>query len=410
MAPEHDLVPVSCDLDRLYRSDGSSELADALPPMEPSSPDIDFVDDLFPAYAYERPAPLTQVCGDEEAARHMRQIESDMARGARRGAASALFRIRDAVLYDNVIHLLRGARRAVVYETARPQDLAHFPLDQAPHPIRDQDSSDGALNLVFTNSASFNYGHWLVEDLPRLKAVRVLRRRFPGRPINLIITTYHEIIDQVRLRSIKLMLEGLRGIRIVTITRDQPLHFDVLHFASPIALHPVLKSPEALAFLAGTLRRRVLLARLRIARDALLATPRRRPLRRRLFVDRAPDYGRRLLNRDDVLALLSGEGFEVVDPLTLPFGQQVAQFADAGVVVGGMGAAMTNTLFSLPGTQVIHLAAEGWNDPFFWDLAAVRGHRYHALYGASDSKERPNHGAFTIDLDALRAALRAATA
>ncbi|WP_407522955.1 glycosyltransferase family 61 protein [Methylobacterium oryzisoli] len=401
-----DLRLASCDADRLYGDGGFPDLPAAWSRVLPRAPGVAFVDTLFPGYAYARPAPVSLACADPAFAAEIAATREAVGRNATRGAPSCLFRVEDAVLYDNALHLMRAGGDLGLYETLRPQDLSHLPLAGAPEPRRPP--ADGALALVFTNAASFNYGHWLIEDLPRLAALRALRRRHPGRRIRLVFTTYHPVIDAVRQRSIRLMLGAERDVEILSIGRDEPWRFDEVHYATPVAVHPVSKSPEALGFLARTLRRRTLLPRLRRAREALAAG--RPVLRRKLFVDRSPDYERRLLNREAVAGLLAERGFETVDPLMMSFPRQVAAFAEARVVVGGMGAAMTNTVFCAPGAHVIHLAAEGWDDPFFWDLAAVRGHRYHALYGASPSAERPNRGPYAIDLDALRTALDAAGA
>ena len=63
-------------------------------------------------------------------------------------------------------------------------------------------------------------------------------------------------------------------------------------------------------------------------------------------------------------------------------GVPASLFAGAETVVGVMGASMANSIFSGTGTHVVHLAPEGWLEPFYWDLAASRGHRYTAYFGS----------------------------
>jgi capsular polysaccharide biosynthesis protein len=123
----------------------------------------------------------------------------------------------------------------------------------------------------------------------------------------------------------------------------------------------------------------------------------------RLFVMRSPARGRRLSNQSAVVQMVEAEGFRVVDPETLSFAEQVRMFAGSSVVIGQMGAAMANTLFCPPATTVVHLAPWGWIEPFYWDLAVVRGHFYRALFGAVTDHAGPSHSNdFVIDINALK--------
>ena len=72
-----------------------------------------------------------------------------------------------------------------------------------------------------------------------------------------------------------------------------------------------------------------------------------------------------------------------------------------------MGAAMTNTTFCAPNTDVIYLAPEGWMEPFYWDLANVVKQRYHVIYGINQKNNlEPHEKSFEIPLDSLASLLR----
>jgi hypothetical protein len=72
-----------------------------------------------------------------------------------------------------------------------------------------------------------------------------------------------------------------------------------------------------------------------------------------------------------------------------------------------MGAAMTNTTFCAPNTDVIYLAPEGWMEPFYWDLANVVKQRYHVIYGINQKNHlQPHEKFFEIPLDSLESLLR----
>ena len=122
----------------------------------------------------------------------------------------------------------------------------------------------------------------------------------------------------------------------------------------------------------------------------------------RVYVTRAKAHGRDIVNQAEVTGVFQAFGFTVVDVEGLTFAQQVAAFKDARIVAGCMGATMTNTVFCEPGTIVLHLAPEGWIEPFYWDLAGPCGHSYAALFGPpTDSSIAPHTAAFTIDLSRL---------
>jgi hypothetical protein len=66
----------------------------------------------------------------------------------------------------------------------------------------------------------------------------------------------------------------------------------------------------------------------------------------RLFVSRAPEHGRALLNAREVERFFEDREFQIVEPAQLSTREQVRLFASAEEVCGIMGAAMSNTIFA----------------------------------------------------------------
>lgn len=311
--------------------------------------------------------------------------------------AAVLVRIDDAVLSHSVLYARASeSDPAIVYETFRPNDRpAVRAIDRAAIAQADRARfADPGWAALFVGSAgSSNYGHWLVDDLPRLKAAAAVMRH-SGRPVRIVIHRYGEAIDAVRIASIRLLLGAAAHVDLVD--PDVPTHFPELHYVTPVTQHPLQKSPAALDQAARDV----------LARLALEEPQANGPLQ--LFVLRPARYGRGLANQDAICALAAARGFTLVDPDGLSFGQQVRSFASAQVVMGQMGAAMTNSLFCRPTTTVIHLAPTGWIEPFYWDLASVRGHHYRVLYGDVTDSDVPAHrSGFTIDPAAVERALAA---
>ncbi|TGE01843.1 glycosyltransferase family 61 protein [Methylobacterium nonmethylotrophicum] len=399
MLKSENITYASCDMDLLYIHGGFSEDGSLSGQIASSNNAAKFICKIYENPGYARPLPSSIYAPDKQYAEDRVNFLNDLNKSMRNGITSALFLLSDAIILDNGIYTNKDGATCAVYETFRPQDLEHLSLSDPVVNFTD-DHPDG-INLAFSSGGSFNYGHWITEDLPRLKAFFILRKKFPNRHINIIFRTYNPIIDQVRLQSIKAFLGSDRNYSILRINREEARSFKELYYASPIAVPPVIKSPEALRSVSSKMRRYALQPRIKILlRSVLNKGP--GGLRRKIFVERHSDYDRKLVNRDAVASMLSEFGFEIVDPLLMTFRQQIAVFADARVVVGVMGAAMTNTMFCSPGIPVVHLAVQGWDDPFFWDLACARKQSYHVIYGKNSSKANPNREPFHVDVAQLR--------
>ena len=397
---------LSCDAGRLYRDGGFPGDPWDREPLVSAGPAAEFLAELHPPFRYPRPIDRAALDGAYAGALELMELVNHE---GRTGAACGLFRVPGATLRDGVVYLARGSETCILYETHRPIDrptLAPVTADVlANGPV----TAIGGLALYLGSAGSFNYGHWIVDDLSRQAAFSSLRVLHPRAPITVVVDAFEPKVDAIRRQSLDLILGLEQGFEIRFVPRGETVAFEDLHYASPTTQHPLLKSPEALRGLAALLRRRTRGERLALARRRLgddLAGGRLPRLRRRLYVERRAGRSRPLVNEAEVAALLAEHGFEGIDPETLTFASQVARFAEAGIVVGPMGAAMTTSVVCAPGTHVVHLAHEGWTDPFFWDLACVMGHRFSAVYGRAEGPGtlyRP----YAIDLDALRRRLRA---
>jgi hypothetical protein len=399
---------VSCDPDGLYREGGFPGWVELRERMRALGPAGERVAELYPPYAYARPVDEALLDGSDAFLAEMAAVMARTNSDGHCGPACGLYGLPNAVLRDSVIYARRDGAPAVVFETFRLQDHGTLKL-VAPEdlaPWRHLDAPGPALFLG--SSGSFNYGHWIVDDLSRQAAFAALRRRHPGATLNVVVAAFNDVIDEIRRQSIALLLEGGGPYAVHFAAPGETLAFAHLYYATPTTQHPVSKSPRALRDLAGELRRRTREERLRLAGERVVADLKRRRLPRlgrRLFVGRAAIRSRAIVGEAALAASLDDLGFERIDTEAMPFARQIAHFAEAAVVVGPMGAAMTGTIACRPGTTVLHLAPEGWNDPFFWDLATVLGHRFAALYGPVEGPD----DAFRVDPARFRRLLARAT-
>lgn len=104
---------------------------------------------------------------------------------------------------------------------------------------------------------------------------------------------------------------------------------------------------------------------------ARVPVTRRRGLR--LYVDRGGVGNRAIPNEAALAAALAAEGFCVVRPERMPVAEQIDLFRAAAMVVGPLGAGMTNIGFCRPGTLVYELVPDHHANPCFLAMA-MRGH------------------------------------
>jgi hypothetical protein len=407
------MIPaISCDPARLYREGGFSGEPELLDRLLRLGPGAEFVEELFPPYAYPRPIKPSAFDGPADVVAAMIGVLERAGRQGDRGAACGLYRLPRAVLRGGALYVPGPGGVHVLHETYRLADRPVVALAAQAELAGAATPGFRGLQIYLGSSGSFNFGHWIVEDLSRHAALTALRARHPGRTITIVVDGFDWVIDEIRRQSLRLVLGEAQGFEIRFVDRRQSLAFDDLYYPSPTTVHPILKSPEALRGLSELLRRRTRGARLRLGRTRLASALRAGGLPRlgrRLYVMRRQVRTRALVNEPEVADVLARFGFEAVDLETMTFARQMAQFAEAELVIGTMGAAMTGTIACRPGTRVIHLAPEGWTDPFFWDLAAILGHRFGAVFGTPDGPDGDIQRPFRIDPGRLRRYLTDAT-
>ncbi len=133
--------------------------------------------------------------------------------------------------------------------------------------------------------------------------------------------------------------------------------------------------------------------------------------KKRLYVARGAAPRRRVLNEAAVQSLLAGHGFVSVNPGGLSLTDQVSLFADAEIVVGPHGAGLTNAVFMPPGGAVVELTHHERVVWTYHEVAGAAGHAYAAVIADSQGdSEEPLFADFSVDLNALDAAVRAAIA
>ena len=129
----------------------------------------------------------------------------------------------------------------------------------------------------------------------------------------------------------------------------------------------------------------------------------------RLYFARNDDGHRRIVNADEVNAVLERHGFETVGLERLSAADQFALAADADVVVAPFGAGLTNILACPITSRVIELTHHQAVRPLFPILAGLRGQAFHRITGrpvVPPTAGPPMHADFEIPAEALETLLR----
>ncbi len=241
------------------------------------------------------------------------------------------------------------------------------------------------LSLI-TPEAAGNYHHWMIDLLPRVNLVQ--RAGWDLRSFDHILIKSRRLAFQ---RETLLRL-GLDESRLIHVGEHDHFQADTL-IAPALRLNNTLVRPADLAFVRG-----------------LFLPPDSPAPRRRLYLSRRDAAHRQILQEPALQALLRRHGFEEVTLSGLSVAEQARLLAEAAVVIGPNGSAMTNLVFAPPSCRVIELFAPASVVVYSWMLSAHAGHDYTAIIsrGPRPSPKKPPHGLrddIELDLGVVEQAL-----
>jgi Glycosyltransferase 61 len=232
-----------------------------------------------------------------------------------------------------------------------------------------------------------NYGHWIVECLPK---VAILAEHYDITKLRFIVTRHSFLPPVRRMRQVcidSLAAYGICPDQIVWLGREA-VEVEHLLYALPLTIHPWVKAPRTVQILEEL--------------GDKIAKGHQGP--RRIYSSRASAGRRRLLNESEILRVVRDFDVAIVDPGVMSFADQVRAFAHAELLIGNFGANLTNAVFSPRGITMFVLASQSMGDNFFWDLTNLKSGKYFCLHGAPTSSD-PNSD-FVIDPDEFRAFLK----
>lgn len=242
---------------------------------------------------------------------------------------SGIADIKDGVNPDQIMTAVYGAKRALVEEPAETRTLD--------------------AGLMMFGLQSKNYGHWLLEFVPRM-----LWFNDPACPADFPICI-DDHMPETHRQIVELLDERDRPILPLSAqaTRFRELGVAPVPTFFPFDSRPGMPVYDAIwpkDVLAGM--RRALLDKIATHGADI------RPTGRRIFLSRRNFTQRQLVNESEIIDDLTRLGFEVLHPEQLSFIDQIALYHSADVIVGSASSALTNCIFCNPQARVIALIHE----------------------------------------------------
>jgi len=193
-----------------------------------------------------------------------------------------------------------------------------------------------------------NYGHWLMEMLPRASLADELLQ---NPTLKFIVPDTSGRLNEVIERSLKLI--GIDEQKLIKYS-PSPLWVEELTIVEGMTSHGGYMSPLVFAPLD------------RMANQVAASNLQRLYIRRKV-----PGY-RHFVNEEEVCELLAGGGFTIISSEEHSFEAQISFFKGAKQILGVTSAALTSLCFCKPGTKVTMFYPESMADTFYWFIAQHR--------------------------------------
>ena len=208
-----------------------------------------------------------------------------------------------------------------------------------------------------TNRLQTNYFHWLIEWCGRLELIEAYRDQTGCSPKLLI----PEAAPSYLRESLTLLGFGPEHW-VPWAEGSDPRQVRNLVLPS-FRGTTVAQSPAALRWL----RRRFLgAARVEVEKP-----------HRRIYISRPRGGWRCVLNDEEVVEYLRGEGFDILEPQRLTLAEQIRYFSQASLIVSLHGSGLTNVLFA-PHAAVLELFG-AYGDGVWFGMTARLGQSYDAM-------------------------------
>jgi len=226
--------------------------------------------------------------------------------------------------------------------------------------------------LVLCHAFEHNYGHWLLDCLPRLLPwVRLLQEKR-------LVMLVRPLADWQR-RTLELLdvpAAAVKEVHEPSILCDDIIvpGLQTMNDTQPMLPPTVYLRPPACIVIAT-----IKLLQEKVVATATIVQP------ERIYVSRRGISSfRALYNEHEVETAMTRLGFNILQPETLPFEHQVSVFSCAQIIAGLHGAGLTNAVFAPKDCLVVDLLPDTWHTKWVLRVTQVFEHNYLPIVYACD--------------------------
>lgn len=283
-----------------------------------------------------------------------------------------VYRLRDVVLDRSLMVLLKDGR--VIAETNYLQPEAAIAAARVDPDRLVRLDSGNAIATCFDHWDS-NYYHWMAHTAPTVQAIQQCH---PTRDIRLVLPKLHpwqrKSLELLGASDLPSIITEPGGQYLIPLAE----YYDFVAGRADFAVSPISHSAYT-------------------RMNARVGTT--APQHRRIYIDRSGQANRRLPNEPALLAALRQLDFHLVRPEQLCLEEQIALFKGADMVVGQLGAGLTNIAFCQPDTVVYELVPDHHRNPCFLAIALQGGLQYWADVFPTGAIGGDHTSAWAADID-----------
>ncbi len=249
--------------------------------------------------------------------------------------------------------------------------------------LREETEAVPVTGPVFLGHAAGwrNYGHFLLQVVPKLLAFLSLREHVPG--LRLALPT----LPANAACTACLAALGIAPAEVLMLPPGGASHFAQAWLMENPSIWDVLPLAASAA------------ERMAAALDDGAAGA------ERVYLHRGSGT-RQVSNFAELGPIIAAAGFAVHDFAAASLAEQIRCLRRARFVIAEHGAATTNILFCRPGARVLQLFSPFFVEPAFWSVAAVCELDYGMLAGTSTAATGDTNSTYAVPPDRLEAAIR----
>jgi capsular polysaccharide biosynthesis protein len=253
--------------------------------------------------------------------------------------------------------LVFNAEGELYRETVTQHDAAEIGAGHAAvmAAIASGTSAHTGSHVLCKKRGADNFGHWLMEMLPKAYFAKMLA---PIGPLRYLVPLVNGQLAEVIATSLSML--GIEDDAQIAVGRE-PIYVDRLLVVDGLSDHGVFMSPLVMNCI-----------------DAVAARVKTGPSRK-LYITRGNIASRRFTNDAVVRHRAEASGYTLLDPATLSFYDQISAFKGATDIIGVMGAALTNMAFAPAGARITGFAPALMPDTFFWFIAGLKSQTYSEI-------------------------------